>query len=134
MWCEMMVNFDVFGVFIEDFILTNVDSALLVAKEGCRRGEVNAQVTKQPLKPNNLNNSVGHSAVFWLSRGLRDNMFLGVPDSKSIIKKYVVPGSGALGGHIAGPVNIRVSTQPWVKGGRKEKTLGDSPLNITKNT
>ena len=70
------VDLNVLGVFMEDIIMSNVDSTMIVIIKRSDRGLWSIYVSQEPMKPDKLACGIGKGTVLNLSTGTRNNILL----------------------------------------------------------
>ena len=76
----MAVDLNVFGAFMEDIIMSNVDSTTIVTIKRSGSGLWSIHVSQEPAKPSKLTSGVGKGMILSLSTRTRNHiMFLATP-------------------------------------------------------
>ena len=73
---EVAVDLNVLGVFMEDIIMSNVDSTTIVIIKRSSSGLWSIHVSQEPAKPDKLVNGVGKSTILNLSTGTGNHILL----------------------------------------------------------
>ena len=73
---DVAVDLNVLGVFMEDIIMSNVDSTTIVTIKRNSSGLWSIHVNQEPAKPNKLAGGVGKGTILSLSTGTRNNILL----------------------------------------------------------
>ena len=73
---DMAVDLNILGAFVEDIIMSNVDSTTIVTIK--RSGSVlwSIHVSQEPAKPNKLASDVGMGTILSLNTGTRNHILL----------------------------------------------------------
>ena len=89
---DVVVNFNVLGVFMEDIIMSNVDSTMIVTIKRNDSGLWSIYVSQEPAKPNKLAGGVGKGTILCLSIGLVQviHFFLEVSIKESILYIHLI--------------------------------------------
>ena len=66
---DVAVDLNVLGVFMEDIIMSNIDSTMIVTIKRSGSGLRNIHVSQEPAKPNKLASGVGKGTILCLSTG-----------------------------------------------------------------
>ena len=73
---DVVVNLNVLGAFMEDIIMSNVDSTMIVTIKRSGIGLWSIHVSQEPVKPDKLSSGVGNGTILSLSTGTRNNILL----------------------------------------------------------
>ena len=73
---DVAVNLNMLGAFVEDIILSNVDSTTIVTIKRNGSGLRSIHVSQEPAKPNKLASGVGKGAILCLSTGTGNHILL----------------------------------------------------------
>ena len=73
---DVAIDLNVLGVFMEDIIMSNVDSTTIVTIKRNSSGLWSIHVNQEPAKPNKLAGGVGKGTILSLSTGTRNNILL----------------------------------------------------------
>ena len=73
---DVVVNLNVLGAFMEDIIMSNVDSTTIVTIKRSGIGLWSIHVSQEPVKPDKLSSGVGNGTILSLSTGTRNNILL----------------------------------------------------------
>ena len=80
---DVAVDLNVLGVFIEDIIMSNVDSTTIVTIKRSGSELWSIHVSQEPAKPNKLTSGVGKGTILSLSTGTGNHiLLLAVPRDK----------------------------------------------------
>ena len=82
---DVAVDLNMFGAFVEDIIMSNVDSITIVTIKRSGSGLWSIHVSQEPAKPNKLASGVGKGMILSLSTGTKNHiLFLAASrDNKS---------------------------------------------------
>ena len=73
---DVAVDLNMLGAFIEDIIMSNVDSTTIVTIKRSGSGLRSIHVSQEPTKPNKLASGVGKGAILSLSTETRNHILL----------------------------------------------------------
>ena len=73
---DVAVNLNVLGAFMEDIIMSNIDSTTIVTIKMSGIGLWSIHVSQEPVKPDKLSSGVGNGTILSLSTGTRNNILL----------------------------------------------------------
>ena len=73
---DVAVNLNMFGAFVEDIIMSNVDSTTIVTIKRSGSGLWSIHVNQEPAKPDKLESGVGKGTILSLSTGMRNHILL----------------------------------------------------------
>ena len=73
---DVVVDLNVLGAFMEDIIMSNVDSITIVTIKRSGSGLWNIHVSQKPVKPNKLASGVNKGTILSLSTGTRNHILL----------------------------------------------------------
>ena len=73
---DVAVDFNVLGVFMEDIIMSNVDSTTIVTIKRSDSGLWSIHVNQEPTKPDKLVGGVGKGTILSLSTGTGNHILL----------------------------------------------------------
>ena len=73
---DVAVDLNMFGAFVEDIIMSNVDSTTIVTIKRSGSGLWSIHVSQEPVKPNKLASGVGKGTILSLSTGTRNHILL----------------------------------------------------------
>ena len=73
---DVAIDLNVLGVFMEDIIMSNVDSIMIVTIKSSGSGLWSIHVSQEPMKPNKLASGVGKGTILSLSTGTGNHMLL----------------------------------------------------------
>ena len=80
---DVAVDINMLGAFMEDIIMSNVDSTTIVTIKRSGSGLWSIYVSQEPAKPNKLASGVGKGTILSLSIGMRNHiLFLTVLQDK----------------------------------------------------
>ena len=83
---DVAVDLNMLGAFVEDIIMSNVDSTTIVIIKRSGSGLRSIHVSQEPAKPNNLANGVGKCTILCLSTRTGNHiLLLAVPRDKRSI-------------------------------------------------
>ena len=106
---EMAVNLDVFGAFMENKILGNVEHSLVVVVKVHGRRMRNSDVGEQRTEPSQFTRSRGHGTVFSFGRRTGDSgFFLDTPRNRTSVKLNKKTSGGATSSRTASPIKVEV--------------------------
>ena len=82
---DVAVDLNILGAFVEDIIMSNVDSTTIVTIKRSGSGLRCIHVSQEPANPNKLASGVGKGMILSLSTGTRNHiLFLAAPrDNRS---------------------------------------------------
>ena len=73
---DVAVDLNMLGAFIEDIIMSNVDSTTIVTIKRSGNGLWSIHVSQEPAKPNKLASGVGKGTILSLSTGTGNHILL----------------------------------------------------------
>ena len=73
---DVAVDLNMLGAFVEDIIMSNVDSTTIVTIKRSGSGLRSIHVSQEPVKPDKLSSGVGNGTILSLSTGTRNNILL----------------------------------------------------------
>ena len=73
---DVAVNLNMLGAFVEDIIMSNVDSTTIVTIKKSGSGLWSIHVSQEPAKPNKLASGVGNGTILSLSIGMGNHILL----------------------------------------------------------
>ena len=73
---DMAVNLNMLGAFVENIIMSNVDSITIVTIKRSGSGLWSIHVSQEPAKPNKLASGVGKGTILCLSTGTGNHILL----------------------------------------------------------
>ena len=73
---DVAVDLNMLGAFVEDIIMSNVDSTTIVTIERSGNGLWSIHVSQEPAKPNKLASVVGKGMILYLSTGTGNHILL----------------------------------------------------------
>ena len=73
---DMAVNFNVLGAFMEDIIMSNINSIAIITIKRSFSELWSIQVSQEPSKPEKLTNDVNKGTILSYSAGMRNNILL----------------------------------------------------------
>ena len=73
---DVAVDLNMLGAFVEDIIMSNVDSTMIVTIKRSGSGLWSIHVSQEPAKPNKLVSGVGKGTILSLSIGTRNHILL----------------------------------------------------------
>ena len=73
---DVAVDLNVLGAFMEDIIMSNVDSTTIVTIERSGSGLWSIHVSQEPTEPNKLASGVGKGTILSLSTGTGNHILL----------------------------------------------------------
>ena len=73
---DVVVDLNMLGAFVEDIIISNVDSTTIVTIKRSDSGLWSIHVSQEPTKPNKLASGVGKGTILSLSTGTRNHILL----------------------------------------------------------
>ena len=73
---DVAVDLNVLGAFMEDIIMSNVDSTTIVTIERSGSGPWSIHVSQESMKPNKLASGVGKGTILSLSTGTGNHILL----------------------------------------------------------
>ena len=77
---DVAVDLNMLGAFVEDIIMSNVDSITIVTIKRSGSGLWSIHVSQEPAKPNKPASGVGKGMILSLSTGTRNHiLFLAAP-------------------------------------------------------
>ena len=80
---DVVVDLNMLGAFVEDIIMSNIDSTTTVTIKRSGSGLRNIHVSQEPAKPNKLASGVGKGTILCLSTGTGNHiLFLAAPRDK----------------------------------------------------
>ena len=77
---DVAVDLNMLGAFVEDIIMSNVNSTMIVTIKRSGSGLRSIHVSQEPLKPDKLDRGVSKGTILSLSTGTRNhNLLLATP-------------------------------------------------------
>ena len=73
---DVVVDLNMLGAFVEDIIVSNVDSTTIVIIKRNGSGLWSIHVSQEPAKPNKLASGVGKGTILCLSTGMGNHILL----------------------------------------------------------
>ena len=73
---DVAVDLNMFGAFMEDIIMSNVDSTMIITIKRSGSGLWSIHVSQEPAKPNQLASGVGKGTILSLSTGMGNHILL----------------------------------------------------------
>ena len=73
---DVAVNLNVLSVFIEDIVMSNVDSTTIITIKRSGNGQWSIHVSQEPSKPDKLTSGVGKSMILSLGTGTGNHVLL----------------------------------------------------------
>ena len=73
---DVVVDLNMLGTFVEDIIMSNVDSTTIVIIKMSGGGLRSIHVSQEPLKPDKLTSGVSKSMILGLSTGIGNHVLL----------------------------------------------------------
>ena len=73
---DVAVDLNMFGAFVEDIIISNVDSTTIVTIKRSGSGLWSIHVSQEPAKPNKLASGVNKGMILYLSIGMGNHILL----------------------------------------------------------
>ena len=73
---DVAVDLNMFGAFVEDIIMSNVDSTTIVTIKRSGSGLRSIHVSQEPANPNKLASGVGKGTILCLSTGTGNHILL----------------------------------------------------------
>ena len=73
---DVAVDLNMLGAFMEDIIMSNVDSTTIVTIKRSGSGLWSIHVSQEPAKSDKLASGVGKGMIFSLSTGMRNHILL----------------------------------------------------------
>ena len=73
---DVAVNLNVLGAFMEDVIMSNVDSTTIVTIKRSSSGLWSIHVSQKPAKPDKLAGGVGKGTILSLNTGIGNHILL----------------------------------------------------------
>ena len=73
---DVVVDLNMLGAFVEDFILSNVDSTTIVTIKRSSSGLWSIHVSQEPTKPDKLASGVDKGTILSLSTGMGNHILL----------------------------------------------------------
>ena len=73
---DVVVDLNMLGTFVEDIIMSNVDSTTIVIIKMSGGGLRSIHVSQEPVKPNKLASGVGKGMILCLSIGTGNHILL----------------------------------------------------------
>ena len=73
---DVAVDLNIFGMFVEDIIMSNVDSTMIVIIKRSGSGLLSIHINQEPAKPDKLASGVGKGTILNLSIGTRNHILL----------------------------------------------------------
>ena len=73
---DVVVDLNVLGAFMEDIILSNVDSTMIVTVKRSGSGLWSIHVSQEPVKPDKLVGGVGKGTILSLNTGMGNHILL----------------------------------------------------------
>ena len=73
---DVAVDLNMLGAFVEDIIMSNVDSTMIVTIKRSGSGLRSIHVNQEPMKPNKLASGVGKGMILCLSIGTGNHILL----------------------------------------------------------
>ena len=73
---DVAIDLNMLGVFVEDIIMSNINSTMIVTIKRSGSGLRNIHVSQEPAKPNKLASGVGKGTILSLSTGTRNHILL----------------------------------------------------------
>ena len=73
---DVAVDLNMLGAFVEDIIMSNVNSTTIVTIKRSGSGLWSIHVNQEPAKPNKLASGVGKGTILSLSTGTRNHILL----------------------------------------------------------
>ena len=73
---DVAVDLNVLGAFMEDIIMSNVDSTTIVTIKRSGSGLRSIHVSQEPMKPNKLTSGVGNGTILSLNSGTENHILL----------------------------------------------------------
>ena len=71
---DVAVNLNMLGAFVEDIIMSNVDSITIVTIKRSGSGLWSIHVSQEPAKPNKLASGAGKGMILSLSTGTKNHI------------------------------------------------------------
>ena len=73
---DVAADLNMFGAFMEDIIMSNVDSTTIITIKRSGSGLWSIHVNQEPAKPNKLASGVGKGTILSLSTGMGNHILL----------------------------------------------------------
>ena len=73
---DVAVDLNMVGAFVEDIIMSNIDSTMIVTIKRSVSGLRSIHVSQEPAKPNKLASGVGKGTILCLSTGTGNHILL----------------------------------------------------------
>ena len=73
---DVAVDLNMLGAFVEDIIMSTVDSATIVTIKRSGSGLWSIHVSQEPMKPDKLTGGVGKGMILSLNTGMRNHILL----------------------------------------------------------
>ena len=73
---DVAADLNMFGAFMEDIIMSNVDSTTIITIKRSGSGLWSIHVSQEPAKPNQLASGVGKGTILSLSTGMGNHILL----------------------------------------------------------
>ena len=104
---DVAVDLNMLGVFMEDIIMSNIDSTTIVTIKRSGSGLWSIHVSQEPVKPHKLAGGVSKSMILSLSTGMGNHiLLLAKPRDKTNTQQETETYDGALISQITCPVCI----------------------------
>jgi len=127
------INVEMFGAFMENGVLSNVDGSLVVTIESDGKGKRNMKIMEEKGEPFELKSGVGHSPILSLGKRLGHSLLLlGLPRNQRRTKKDAVTGKGTRGELTRSSIGITVGSEMEGGSGRIEQPLVNCGFEIAK--
>ena len=131
---KMTINLDVFSPFMEDIIVSNMNSTLVVIIKGSSRGCGHNQILKKPSQPKELRYGISKSTIFCFNTGTgHKSLFLTSPRNQRRTNEKAITCSGPAISGIPCPISIRECTKFKRRLSLLEKDMEESALQVSKN-
>ena len=73
---DVVIDLNMLGAFVEDIIMSNVDSTMIVTIKRSGSGLQSIHVSQEPANPNKLASGVGKGTILCLSTGTGNHILL----------------------------------------------------------
>ena len=73
---DVVVDLNVLGALMEDIVMSNVDSTMIITIKRSYSGLLSIHVCQEPLKPNKLIGGVSKSTILNLGTGMGNHVLL----------------------------------------------------------
>lgn len=131
---EVTIYLDMLSAIIEDIVMCNLNSTLVVTiKIGASRMR-NSHIRKKPIKPHKLLSSVSKSTTLSLSTRMSNkSLLLVTPSNERGAQEEVEPSSRMAASRIPYPIGIRKCMELETRLSGVVKTMKHSAFKITQN-